>query len=122
MSENEKIEVDLTKTQKSGTKERKLTLEEAAAELLSTYSEKAHANAMTYVIERKRYDQDAESAWIWYIGGNDKPHYRVQLTYEPKTGDLWITCNCPSGLRSSQPRCYHEAAALMLVSKEHKPA
>jgi len=67
--------------------------------------------------------QDSSFPNVWWVtpsAGGDK-RYRVSSDWNPQTRTLsWVTCTCPHGASQGGgfSRCYHVAAALMLLRDE----
>jgi len=67
--------------------------------------------------------QDSSFPNVWWVtpsAGGDK-RYRVSSDWSPETRTLsWVTCTCPHGANQGGgfSRCYHVAAALMLLRDE----
>lgn len=68
-----------------------------------------------------RRDTDHPAVWWVVPSSGSARDYRVQSDYNAATGTLsWITCTCPHGLNKGggTTRCYHAAAALLLIKEE----
>jgi hypothetical protein len=65
--------------------------------------------------------QDLEFPNIWWVtpsAGSAAKRYRVSSDWSETTQTLtWVTCTCPHGANTGggTSRCYHAAAALMLL-------
>jgi hypothetical protein len=67
--------------------------------------------------------QDPEHPNIWWVtpSSGAAKRYRVATDWQPGTRNLsWITCTCPHGLNKGggTTRCYHAAAALLLLREK----
>lgn len=76
--------------------------------------------------------EDPEYPNIWWVtpSSGSAKRYRVATDLQPGTRILtWITCTCPHGMNKGggTSRCYHAAAALLLMrerwaAEDHQPA